>query len=230
MGIILDIIIILIIGLNIYLGYKKGLIEVAFNVFAFFIAIIATLILFNPISNLVIQNTEIDENIKKSIISNFNKDEKENIDNNNNYIDKTKEKDSNIISIYINEKIKDLTDEFKEKTIETVAISLSEKIVKVVVAIILFIVIRILIIFLKFLSESISKLPIIKQFDKTGGVLYGLLKLFIIIYFILTVLFIINSMKNNDKIQNVIDSSYITKVLYENNAIVDYCVLDKNLL
>lgn len=114
MGIILDIIIILIIGLNIYLGYKKGLIEVAFNVFAFFIAIIATLILFNPISNLVIQNTEIDENIKKSIISNFNKDEKENIDNNNNYIDKTKEKDSNIISIYINEKIKDLTDDINQ--------------------------------------------------------------------------------------------------------------------
>lgn len=236
MGIILDIIIVLILFLNIYFGYKKGLIKVAFNAFAFLIAIIATLILFNPIATLVIKNTEIDENIKSIIVSNFNKTPKDekNMQHNDkieiNVDNSSKEKDTNIISIYINDKIKDLTNEAKEKTIETIATNISEKIVKVIIAIALFIAIRVLIILLKFLSESISDLPIIKQFNKAGGVLYGLLKSVLIIYLLLTVLFIINSMKNSEKIQNLVYSSYITKVLYENNAIVDYCLLDKNLL
>ena len=240
MGIILDVVIVLILVLNVYLGYKKGLIKVAFSLFAFIIAIFVTAILFNPIANYIIKNTEFDENIKKVIISNFNKDTNDEKKENNNEDElennseanerKVKEKNNNIITSYINEKIKDIAEDAKESIIEKLAMNLSEKIVKVIVAIALFITIRILIILLKFLFEFLSELPIVKQFDKAGGVLYGLLKSVLIIYIFLTVLFVVNSVKNSDNIQNLIDTSYITKFLYDNNAVVDYCLLDKNLL
>ena len=44
MGIIVDIVVVTILLLNIVIGYKKGLVNVIFNIFAFLIAIIITLI------------------------------------------------------------------------------------------------------------------------------------------------------------------------------------------
>ena len=52
----------------VFFGYKKGLIGVAFNLCAFLVAIIVTWILYNPVTNLVINNTEIDDGIKNAII------------------------------------------------------------------------------------------------------------------------------------------------------------------
>ena len=91
MGIVVDFILVFIILLNVIIGYKKGLIKVAFSIFAFLIALIATLILFKPVSYFIINNTQIDENIKLIIVSNnkFNNEnqtngEQENSESENN--------------------------------------------------------------------------------------------------------------------------------------------------
>ena len=68
MGILLDILLIAILLISIVLGYKKGLINVAFNLCAFIIALIITLVLYKPITNFVIDNTEFDEKIESVII------------------------------------------------------------------------------------------------------------------------------------------------------------------
>ena len=70
MGIILDIIIIAIMALSILLGYKKGLVNVAVKLFAFIIAIIVTFVFYKPVSNLIIEKTEINEKIENVIIEN----------------------------------------------------------------------------------------------------------------------------------------------------------------
>ena len=63
MGIILDIILVAIIALNIFICYKKGLVKLAVGLIAVAAAIILALILYKPVSNLIIENTEIDENV-----------------------------------------------------------------------------------------------------------------------------------------------------------------------
>ena len=70
MGILIDVILIAIVILNVAIGYKKGLINVIFNICAFLIAILVTLILYKPVSNLIINNTDIDDRIKEVIINN----------------------------------------------------------------------------------------------------------------------------------------------------------------
>ena len=57
MGIIVDIVVVTILLLNIVIGYKKGLVNVIFNIFAFLIAIIITLIIYKPVSEIIIRNT-----------------------------------------------------------------------------------------------------------------------------------------------------------------------------
>lgn len=224
MGIIVDLILLIIVLLNAIIGYKKGLIKVAFSIFAFLIALITTLILVKPVSYLIIKNTPIDENIKNIIINN-NK-----LENDDEIIENTEEKNNIFIQKYVEKIITEKTNEAKNKAINVVADTISTKAVEVFVAIALFIVIRIVIIFLRFLSDTISQIPLIKQFNEVGGIIYGLLKSAVIIYLILTIIFIICSIKGSLVISDAIEESYITKYLYNNNIIVKYCLLNKNLL
>ena len=59
MGILIDIIFIAIILLSAFLGYKKGLVNMASKLFAGILAIIITLILYQPVSNAIIKNTPL---------------------------------------------------------------------------------------------------------------------------------------------------------------------------
>ena len=213
MGILLDIVLISIIMLNIIIGYKKGLIKVILNVFAFVISIIVTLILFKPISTIVINNTEIDENIKQLII------EKENIE-----LEKNKESNveaennKNALSKYIENKI----NEKKGETIEKIAYIISIRITEILVGFGLFVALRIILIILKLFGDGISKIPIIKQFNEIGGVIYGILKSILIIGFIITILYLIISIKNDGIIASILNESYLTRFLYRINPIVHF--------
>ena len=75
MSLIIDIVIIGIILLCLWGGYRKGLIGVAFSIVSFIAALIIAFILFNPISSFVMNNTEFDDNIKNAIITNFKGEE-----------------------------------------------------------------------------------------------------------------------------------------------------------
>lgn len=222
MGIFVDIILLAIVMLNVYLGYKKGLIKVAFKIFAFLLAIIISLILFKPVSNFIINNTEFDDTIRNAIISNSNQEQED--------IQIEEQENSNIIQKYIEENVKNAERELKAKAIETVADTVSIKITQVATAVGLFVVIRIILILLSFLTETIAKFPIIKQFNELGGTIYGLAKAIVIVYLILTIIFVLSSFEISKIVVDAIEKSYITKFLYENNLILKYCLLGKNLL
>lgn len=221
MGILIDIILIAIIILNVAIGYKKGLINVIFSICAFLIAILVTLILYKPVSNLIINNTDIDDKIKEVIINNNQVNE-----NNNNKAQEEKTE----LQKYVESKVSGMEDVAKSEAIQIVADTVSKIAIEILTAILLFIITRVLVIILKFFSEGLSKIPIIKQCNQAGGIVYGLLKAIIIIYLLLTILFLVVSINGNGTISKTIEDSTITKVLYENNIIVKYCFLGKNLL
>ena len=71
MGTIIDIIAIIILAITIFFGYKRGFIGVAFKLLTFVTALILTAILYIPVSNLIIQNTKIDDYIYQTIVDNL---------------------------------------------------------------------------------------------------------------------------------------------------------------
>lgn len=211
MGIILDIVLLAIFALSVFVGYKKGLIGVVFNLCAFLVSLILTWILFTPVSNMIIKNTQIDDNIKNVIIEKgvivVESNDKENEDNQiNKYIQE-----------YVSKPIKNTANNAVEET----ATIISQKVVAIGVAIGLFIVIRIVLIFLKFIAEGIANLPIIKQCNKAGGTLYGVIRGLFIVYIVLAILFFIMSINNAGVIADTINSSIISKYLYTHNIILD---------
>ena len=135
-----------------------------------------------------------------------------------------------IIQQYIDNAIKDVAENAKQETTELVANTIASKGVQILTWIILFVGIRIVLMVLKFLIEGIAELPIIKQFNQVGGLAYGILKGLVIIYLLLTIMFLVISINGNGAIAEAINNSHITKFLYDNNIVVDYCFLGNNLL
>lgn len=203
MSFLIDILVCLFIFITIYINSKKGLIEVAYKIVAFFIAIIISLILFKPISALLINNTNIDEYVNNYIVSTIDKDSNE---------EKTENKEKNSIPKIFNNAINSA----KQETTQAVSISITNIVINIISFIAVFIITRIILIFLHIFSEAIGNLPLIKQFNHIGGLLYGLLKSFIIIFIILALV----SVLPLTSLQETIGSTIITRTLYNINPIL----------
>ena len=147
------------------MGYKKGLIEVAFRLISFILALILSLMLYIPVSNYIVDNTQIDDNIKTLISENINPDEEINIEENKEQNVKEQEIPE-IITDYINQTVTNVADTAKDNITEIVATNLSITAVKIITLILLFIVIRLLLTVVKFITKQIAKLPIINSANK----------------------------------------------------------------
>lgn len=213
MGILIDLIIITVMFLFVYMGYRKGLIKVGIKLLAFIISILVALLFYKPIASQIMANTQIDEKINENIYTSIKDIDFNNIseeEKNNNPIIKITEK-------YITEAI----DNSKQNTAQYVADSLTATLVEGITFIGLIIVLRIALLALNLIADIIRNLPIIKQFNKSGGIIYGLVEGFLIINCILAFLYIINPICANGQIQKNIEKSHIGKMIYENNFIIN---------
>ncbi|MBR2240272.1 MAG: CvpA family protein [Clostridia bacterium] len=211
MFLIVDLIILAIFALCIFMGYKRGLAGCLIKVLAFFIALAVAVVLFKPVSAIVTSTTQVDENIQSSIVSVFEKEEETQKEDN--------EKSSPIME-YISDKVEDATEEKKKEIVDNAANEISVKIIDVLSFIGIFILARIALIFVKALADLITKLPLIKQCDKIGGVIYGILQSFVIVFIGLALTTFISTMVNQYSVLELVNQSYIGSILNNNNILV----------
>ena len=234
MGIIVDIIIIAIIALSIFLGYRKGLIELAIKLCAFVIAILITLILYKPVSNLIINTTSIDETIENSILEKANdvmegeEDEELSEETNPASTEELSEETNPASTEELSEETnpastEELSEEIKQEAREGLlpeaARGLSVNIVRGGVIIILYVLVRIALRFVTALANLVAKLPILKQFNKAGGAIYGALRGILIIYVCLIIISIFGQINPENEIHQNIEQSTLGKTMYENNIL-----------
>jgi uncharacterized membrane protein required for colicin V production len=212
MGIVLDIILIALIGISIFLGYRKGLVKVAVKLCAFLIAVVVTLVLYKPVSSLIMEKTDLDEKIENVIIEKGTQEIQEN---------KGDVKEDGFIA-YMQEYVGATVANTQNEIVTNVAKVVSVKAINLIAIIGIFIITRLALILLTLISDIITKLPIIKQFNKLGGIMYGALRGLIVIYFILAIAFLIVSVTGNNTILTVIDSSIITKSMYTKNVLLKF--------
>lgn len=218
MGIIIDIIVILIIALSVFLGYRKGLIALAVKLFAVIIALIATLILYKPISALIINNTNLDENIQNVIMEKANNQEETNDTSSNKETANTNSKNETTQATESQEG-NIVEQSLEEKILPEVARELSINIINIGIIIILYFVIKIALHFITAIANIVAKIPIIKQFNKIGGIIYGLLRGLLLIYVILIIISFAGEINPENKLHNQINQSLLTKEMYQNNIL-----------
>lgn len=155
---IADIVIIAIMALCTFLGYKRGLIGVSVRILGFIISLVVALILYIPISNYIIDNTEAVSSLQQVIQSKLYKDDTEQIEEDNN--------ENRDFASEIEKYIKDSTDEIKANSTAYISEQIAIVVVRGATWFGLFIAVRIIMIFIKILGKVIEKIPIIKQFNK----------------------------------------------------------------
>ena len=226
---ILDIIIIAVILLCVIMAYRKGLVEVAFRLISFILAIILSFTLYIPVANAIIENTEIDEKIKETIEQTIKKEdltveqEESTTTDNADTVETTqteKEKMPDIITNYISKTITEAAETAKDNLAEVVATNLSITAIKIVTLIVLFIVIRIILSILKIIINAIASLPVINSANKIGGIIYGLLEALLIIYVALAIAMAISTITGNTNILAYINESTIGKMMFNNNIVL----------
>lgn len=202
MSFILDLLILAFILITTFIGYKMGLIKVAFGFLSFIIALIISLLLYKPVSNFITNYTPIPETIETQIekrISTSNEEEKD-----------------NFISNYYNQ--------VKNSSVNVISQSITTSIINIASLLIVFILTRIILLFIRFSGDLIAKLPFIKQFNHIGGFIYGILAGFIVIYIIFTIIAVLAPVVNLNNVINYINSSIIGNIMYNNNIIFMFIV------
>ena len=193
MGIIIDIILIAIVLLSAFLGYKKGLVKLGAKLFAGIIAIILTIIVYKPVSGMIIKNTSIDEKIKDTIIQNAT-----------DVIDKNEQMPNSI------------TNQLENNILPEQAENLSKNVVYSVTAVVLFIVVKIILSIVISLMDFVASLPLLKQFNEVGGIVYGLVRGVLIVGICILLMGAYTKINPESELNSKIQSTHITKMIYEN--------------
>lgn len=214
MSIIIDLVIIAIIALCVLMGYHKGLTGSLLKIVSFVLALIIAFILFKPVSHFIIDKTDWDENLEQAIRQSILKDE-EKTDS-----ETQKENMPEVITDYINNAVEKAGDEAKTAIVDSTARDVSIMIINIAVAIVLFIVSKIILLLVKGLANLLTKLPVIKQFDKLGGIIFGILQSLVIIYIALAIIPFASPMMSETGIIEGLQKSHIGSTMYNNNLLL----------
>ena len=198
MGIIIDGVIILFILASVFLGYKKGLISLGIHLVAFILALVVTFILYWHIAGIVINSTQIDEKLEETIQVNVENFMAEN-------------ENSTVTNSII--------ESAKQGILPQASRTLAINIIYGITMILLFVVVRICLVFVTALANAISKLPILNQFNKLGGILYGLLRGFIITYALLMIINLVIMMNPKSTFNEMLKDSHLAKAMSTYNVL-----------
>lgn len=196
MEIAIDLIVVAIVVLSAILGYKKGLVKLGAKLFAGIIAIILTFALYKPVSNFIFENTNLRQDIEKAIL----------------------EKSNSIVENSENNAQKMVTETINNKVMPEQAKEISKNAVYVLSGIGLYIVLKIILSIVFSLLNVIANLPILKQFNETGGLLYGILRGLLIVCIALLLTNVYIKTTPNTDLDEKIEHTYITKFIYSNIA------------
>ena len=218
---IVDIIIILIFVSSIAIAYVRGLSSVIYQLASWIITIILIFVLCRPITNVIIDNTTLDENISEKIQINLEDNFGENLEEGTSI----SEEDSNISNSVI-DLINGYISEANEKGTENIARYVSDEISYIafsaIVILGIFIFARVISLILKFVLDVIVSLPVFGTVNKVGGIAYGVIRAFLIIYIVLAIISLLSPTLANTGLILAIKSSHIGSIFYNDNIILNF--------
>ena len=194
MGIVIDGVIILFILISVFLGYRKGLVSLGIHLVAFIVALVIAFILYRPIGSLIMNTTEIDESLQGTIETKL-----EEIVGND---------DAQIVT-------NSIIGDIQSGAISETSRSLSMNIIYGATIIVLFIILRIALVFISAIANWVAELPILKQANKAGGIVYGLLRGVLVTYVVLLVVGLIITFYPDGGLNEAIDQTHLAKAMME---------------
>ncbi|NLL04730.1 MAG: CvpA family protein [Clostridiaceae bacterium] len=213
-----------------FIGIKNGFVFSVFKLVSFFVAS-ALSVKFYPLLSNIIDKTSIFTNIKSGILKNLllQKDAQAGIVNNGAQAAAGSVVDGLKIPNFLKEAIKGQL--AKENIVGLLDLSaimdkisdvLTHVVIDILSLLLLYIAIRIGLIFLRFILQGIAKLPVFKQMDKIGGFAFGAIEGLLTVYIIFAFLMLFVSAPVFKGFFEAVETSAIAKFFYQNNLIMDW--------
>lgn len=218
---VVDIVIILIVLFFVLIGKKRGFALSLLSTCSIILSIVISLFLYQPVETYLRENTELKEQISNAIISSMNNEDKSDQESTNeNQQGESEGKGffNSLINNYVNLG-KEKAEETKNQVVQQTAENITENILKVLSFVIVYILVTLILLILKFALKIFTKLPVINQIDKIGGIILGFAEGVIIVYIIIAIISIVVPEKKDGNISQKIDESYIGRYVYNNNVI-----------
>lgn len=217
MAIVIDIVIVTILLLCIFLGYKRGLANSILNIVSFILAIVIAVILYKPVTDWIVQNTQIDESLENAIVESLSGK----VNEEGTISEEETDLPKDMIN-YINGTIQEVVTETKDTAVVAASHQISITIIQAGVAILVFILAKIILIVVKILTKFVTNIPIIKQVNEIGGLLYGILQGIILIWILLALISLISPMVQEGALLQEIQKAAIGNFFYENNLLLKW--------
>lgn len=210
---ITDIIIIALIALGVFFGYKKGLVGILIGVASLILSIILAFVLQGPVSEYLYSTpvgTSIESKVTEFVNDTLSSENNENVDSEDN----TKKEND-----FFSKVIQDATN--SEDTVKEASKNITMFILKGITFIGIFILVRIICYILQMILNIVFDLPILHSVNKFGGMAINLVATLLKLWILLAAIQLISSVVAIDFITNLINQSYLTKLLYENNILLN---------
>ena len=216
-GLLVDLVIISIFISHIFWGYRRGLVNIMFSVLSFIVALIIMFVLYKPVANMIMTKTQLDEKLTASIEANLSgttladgeliKAEQSNM--------------SSSLVEKINEYATTAINDGKANVISYISVRIARMMIYTGTMLLLFIIARLLLFIVRFVAELIANLPFIRTINKSGGLVFGLIKGVLVIYLILALMSIASPITSELGITAAISKSHIGSILYNHNLLLN---------
>ncbi len=211
-----DILILLILIIATYFGYKKGFLRTLTGIISIVLSFVLALN-FSPQVETFVKSTPIYENIYENIEKN---------------VTPTSENEDEYNTSKLNmpqqmiKDIKESAENAKNEAVSTLTQKICDTAVKIVSIILIFLAVRILIMLLLSVFGIIKKMPFIGWFDRMLGALFGFVRGFLVVYLLLVVVTAFAAFNVENPLVKSINHSEFAKVMYNNNVFLDFVAKD----
>lgn len=220
----MDVCVIIIIAISALKGLSIGLVLSLFNIASYIVAGIIAKIYYSYLSIFIIENTNWFFKIQDFIFKNMKF-----LAQNNMQAAVSEEKNvfeiMNLPKTLENLIIKsDAFTQYNEGALYNINIYISEIVAKFILdllsIIIIFMIAKIALNILGKILDGVASLPIINQFNKLGGLIFGALKGVIIVFILAAVMIPVTSIFPNSSLVNALQASSLAKSFYDYNILL----------
>ena len=216
---IIDIVLILVIVLSAFIGYKKGFVKVIVKLGTFLIALVLAFLLQSSVAKFIGEDIGFKNTISTTVqnkLSDYAKSKE--------YDKKT---DIKMLEKTIDE-INSAAEENKAEVIQKWANNIADFILKGLSFIIIFFTVAIVMGILSLILNTVIKLPVLDTLNGVLGLGAAVILMAVRIMILLTIIYFVSPLEIIQPVINYINTSCITKLLYENNIIVN--ILGRKLM
>jgi len=108
------------------------------------------------------------------------------------------------------------------KIIDAISGELAKVVIDIMSLVLLYILIRLALVFVRTILQGIARLPVFKQMDKLGGFAFGAVEGLMTVYIIFAIIMLFNAAPQFKPVFETVDSSTLARFFYQNNFIIEW--------